>query len=198
MASISASSAGLRRGRLPCASPSARERFTWRAVPGADAYQFQLSTNEDFAAPAVDSVLSRTRLDVADLQDKSDYWWRVRALHGAASTVQGPWSEKRAFTTAGPVATESEVPARVRIGEGYPNPFGERVRLPYEVAQPARVRVEVYDALGRRVAVLVDGLQGPGRYEAVLAAEALPSGLYLCRVQVGEAVAVRRLVLARR
>ena len=55
----------------------------------------------------------------------------------------------------------------------------------------------VYDVLGRTVSVLADGMQGAGEYEAVLAAEGLPSGVYFVRLTAGAASATRRVVLAR-
>jgi hypothetical protein len=43
----------------------------------------------------------------------------------------------------------------------------------------AEVVLEVYDVLGRRVAVLVNGLMPAGRYEVRFDASGLSSGVYL-------------------
>ena len=45
------------------------------------------------------------------------------------------------------------------------------------------VRLEVFDVLGRRVAVLFDGTQGGGRHTVVWEAGRLASGLYLVRME---------------
>jgi hypothetical protein len=62
--------------------------------------------------------------------------------------------------------------------------------------------VEVYDVLGQRVRALVQEDRPPGYYRAVWNGEdaaGLPvaSGLYLCRVRVGDQVQVRKMALVR-
>ena len=46
---------------------------------------------------------------------------------------------------------------------------------------PARVRLAVYDALGREVAVLLDGPLGAGTHAAPFDGSALPAGVYVAR-----------------
>jgi hypothetical protein len=53
--------------------------------------------------------------------------------------------------------------------------------LPFEVGEPAHVRLAVYDVLGREVAVLADGTFEPGRYEAAFDGRSLASGVYVVR-----------------
>ena len=79
-----------------------------------------------------------------------------------------------------------------------PNPFPARTTLRYDVAQTGPVRVVVYDALGRKVAGLVDGEQTAGRHEAVFDGTRLPSGVYLVRMTTGAGgVQSRRVTLLR-
>ena len=49
--------------------------------------------------------------------------------------------------------------------------------------------------LGRQVAQVVTGRQEAGFHQARWDAEGLPSGVYLCRLQAGDAVASRKLLL---
>jgi hypothetical protein len=73
-----------------------------------------------------------------------------------------------------------------------PNPFTGRTTLPFELAAPARLRVAVYDVLGREVALLADGAFEPGRYEAVFDGRGLASGLYLVQARVESGAGARR------
>jgi flagellar hook assembly protein FlgD len=62
--------------------------------------------------------------------------------------------------------------------------------------------VEAYDALGRRVAVLHDGLLAAGDHELRWTGRdesgaVLPSGVYLVRARQGEHTATRRLTVTR-
>jgi hypothetical protein len=77
-----------------------------------------------------------------------------------------------------------------------PNPSAGRSTFTLEVAATQRVRVAVYDALGREVAVLADGVLLAGlAHRLTFEGAALPAGLYVVRIE-GEAFAdARRLTL---
>jgi hypothetical protein len=96
-------------------------------------------------------------------------------------------------------ATASAVtaPGGFVLGEVSPNPFRSSAHLTLSVAEAQAVRVEVYDGLGRRVALLHDGRLEAGAHAFTLDGSALPAGLYVVRV-TGETFAdARRAVLLR-
>ena len=68
-----------------------------------------------------------------------------------------------------------------------PNPSVGRAEIAFEVPRAQRVRLGVYDALGREVVVLADGLRAAGPH-AVALAPGLPAGVYIVRV-TGETLA---------
>jgi hypothetical protein len=88
----------------------------------------------------------------------------------------------------------------------YPNPFNARARIRYRVGgdgddQPG-VRMNIYNTLGQLVRRLVAGHQPPGEYDVRWdgrddAARPVASGLYLCRLEVGEFRDVRKMILLR-
>ncbi|HLT48156.1 MAG TPA: T9SS type A sorting domain-containing protein [Rubricoccaceae bacterium] len=78
-----------------------------------------------------------------------------------------------------------------------PNPFADRARIAYEVAEAAPVRLAVYDLLGREVAVLVDEHQEAGAHAATFDARGLAAGTYVYRLTVGSDVQTGQLTLAR-
>ena len=69
----------------------------------------------------------------------------------------------------------------LRVGPPAPNPVRSAATVPVELAAPGRVRVEVFDALGRRASVSEYGL-GPGRSDLPLDLGRLVSGAYVVRV----------------
>jgi hypothetical protein len=83
-------------------------------------------------------------------------------------------------------------PARV-----YPNPTAGGATVEFGLDEAADVRVEVYDALGRRVAVLAEGPHGAGPHRARFEAGGLADGVYHWRLVAGPRVESGRLVLAR-
>lgn len=57
------------------------------------------------------------------------------------------------------------LPSRFALTGNLPNPFNPQTLIRYEVPHTAHLTVEVLDVQGRRIATLVDGVQGPGRHE---------------------------------
>ena len=75
------------------------------------------------------------------------------------------------------------------LGANYPNPFNPATIIPYQLAATAQVRLEVFNTLGQRMALLVEGEQGAGTYQARWDAtdavgRAAAAGVYLYRLTV--------------
>ncbi len=84
------------------------------------------------------------------------------------------------------------------LAKAFPNPFAERTMLTVELAEAGHATVEVFDVLGRRVGVLLDGPVPAGAHSVTWTPEArLPSGVYLVRLRAGGATAATPVVLQR-
>ncbi|MEM1093742.1 MAG: T9SS type A sorting domain-containing protein [Bacteroidota bacterium] len=81
---------------------------------------------------------------------------------------------------------DEEQPSQIRLEGNYPNPFNPSTVLRFTLPAAQQVRLAVYDALGREVAVLRDGVLTAGTHEATFEAAGLPSGLYLYRLEAGQ------------
>jgi uncharacterized protein (DUF1501 family) len=91
-----------------------------------------------------------------------------------------------------------EVPGGFALEQNYPNPFNPTTRIGYRVSGlGSRVKLAVYDLLGREVAVLVDGEMAPGRYSVTFDARNLASGVYLYRLEAGTYSETRRMTVVR-
>ena len=94
------------------------------------------------------------------------------------------------------------VPSGTALGRNYPEPFADETRIPYTLGQPAPASLRIYDMLGRLVRTLLDGMQGAGAHEALWngrddAGAAVPSGVYLCRLETSGRADTRTLILIR-
>lgn len=92
-----------------------------------------------------------------------------------------------------------EIPTTTyQLSAAFPNPFTSHTQLILSVEQHQQVRLEVYDLLGRRVAVLHEGALGSGTaHHFLFEAKGLPSGLYLVHA-TGETFRDERKVVLRR
>lgn len=78
-----------------------------------------------------------------------------------------------------------------------PNPAPSGARLTFRLPDATSVRLAVYDALGREVAVLAEGPHAAGPHEVALDAHALAPGVYLARLTAGDRSATARLTVTR-
>ena len=86
------------------------------------------------------------------------------------------------------------------LGQNYPNPFNPSTIIPYELAEVAHVRLEVFNTLGQRIAKLVDGEQRAGAYRVRwngtdASGHATAAGVYIYRLMVGRMHQAGRMVL---
>jgi len=87
------------------------------------------------------------------------------------------------------------VAAQYVLEQNHPNPFNPTTSIRYEVPQEAVVSLKVFNVLGQEVAALLDGLKEPGSYEVQWNAKNLPSGVYFYRLQAGDFVQTKKLVI---
>ena len=88
------------------------------------------------------------------------------------------------------------------LGQNHPNPFNSNTVIRYSIPQRATVSLEVYNLPGQEVARLVYGLREAGSYTVewdgrANANRALATGVYMYRLQAGEHVTTRKLMLLR-
>jgi photosystem II stability/assembly factor-like uncharacterized protein len=119
----------------------------------------------------------------------------------AGTAGSGVWKRQLANLVSVEVVPE-ERPGDCLLKQNFPNPFNAATNIGYGVGvdsrQPlvaARVRLAVYDLLGRMVAVLVDEMKQPGQYTTIWDATGMPSGVYFCRLSVGSRVEINSMVL---
>ncbi|MEO0858322.1 MAG: T9SS type A sorting domain-containing protein, partial [Bacteroidota bacterium] len=89
------------------------------------------------------------------------------------------------------------VPSEVALLGNYPNPFAATTTVEYALPQATAVRLTVYDVTGRAVAELVDGTMEAGYHSAAFDASALPSGIYLARLDAEGRTFTERLLVVR-
>lgn len=88
-------------------------------------------------------------------------------------------------------------PGQYTLSQNYPNPFNPSTTIAYGLPRSSFVRLNVYNALGQRVAALYQGNQEAGYHEIRFEAAGLSSGVYYYRLQAGDFVQTKSLLLLR-
>ncbi|MDB5035117.1 MAG: hypothetical protein JWQ98_2358 [Chlorobi bacterium] len=78
-----------------------------------------------------------------------------------------------------------------------PNPFNPATTIEFSLGLDGPTRLEVLNGEGARVALLVDGYMGPGRYSVMWDAASMPSGIYFYRLVSGDWSRTGRMMLVR-
>ncbi len=130
-----------------------------------------------------------TSYAVTGLLDLTRYTFQVRAKNAAG---EGPWSDEASAQTTLPF----------RRSSNHPNPFNAETLLRYAVPEAQRVRLTIYDMLGRAVRELVHEVRPAGVHEVVWdgrdgEGRPLASGIYLYRLVTAESSHTRKMILLR-
>lgn len=170
--------------------------FTWYASdPDISGYGFELSSDSEFSAIIIDSLIYDTLLFAENLSEYDSYWWRVRAQNQSG---WGPYSAihhlQLVMTDVGRV---TGIPAQFELYQNYPNPFSRNTRILYSLPEPSGVRIEVFNIFGQKVDVLVDTHMEPGWHEVTFDGSALPDGLYTYRLQAGSFQQIQKMTIVK-
>lgn len=89
------------------------------------------------------------------------------------------------------------IPSGFTLHQNYPNPFNPSTKIRYGLPETAQVKLEIFNAIGQRMATLVDERQSAGFHEFEFDASGLASGVYLYRIQAGSFVQMKKMVYLR-
>jgi len=93
------------------------------------------------------------------------------------------------------ITASNVAPQQFTLSQNYPNPFNPTTRLSYGLPHQTKVKIVIYDVLGREVETLVDGVKAAGSYTLEFNASALSSGVYFCNMQYDNHRITRKMML---
>ncbi len=99
--------------------------------------------------------------------------------------------------TASGVGTSLGKPTDYILEQNYPNPFNPQTTIGFALPKPEQVSLIVYDALGRKVATLVNERREAGRYEVRFDGSRLASGVYFYQLKAGTFTQTAKMVLVK-
>ena len=90
-----------------------------------------------------------------------------------------------------------EMPDKYSLSQNYPNPFNPTTKINFSVPVNSLVKLKIYDVLGKEVMTLINEQKQAGNYAAEFNGANLSSGIYFFRMEAGEFVDVKRMVLVK-
>ena len=105
------------------------------------------------------------------------------------------WSDSIAATITGMAENENNIPLEYGLKQNYPNPFNPTTNIEFSIPKSEFVTLKVYNILGEEVATLVSEKLAAGSYKYDWNASDLASGVYLYRLQAGDYVDVKKMIL---
>jgi hypothetical protein len=131
----------------------------------------------------------------ATARDAITKWW---------TEVGDPsWNNASTFGTAylSPrlVAVDEKAPVarNFSLNQNYPNPFNPTTTVPFSLKSAGKVRLSVFDMMGKEIAVLVDGIMPAGSHTAQFSANNMSSGIYFCKLQTADNVMTTKMTLVK-
>jgi len=93
------------------------------------------------------------------------------------------------------VEQNSEIPKKFNLDQNYPNPFNPSTKIQYSIPQSSSVTLKVFDILGNEIETLVNEEKPIGTYEITWYAVNLPSGIYFYKLQAGNFIETKKMIL---
>jgi len=165
-----------------------------------------------FGAGSVDYYLIRTDSLGNEIWHKtiggsSSDWGNtaIYASDGSIYFVGSSWSYGHGSVDAYLVKLEGDMtgvpentitsPGSFQLSQNYPNPFNATTRIPFSLPGKSDVLIEIYNLLGQKIAELFDGSLEAGYHFVTWDAGLSPSGVYFSRIQAGDQVQTRQMIL---
>ncbi len=105
----------------------------------------------------------------------------------------------KSFEPANPTNTEDDerikLPETINLAQNYPNPFNPSTIITYQLSSSQNISLVVYDQLGRRIALLQNGLKNSGTHQVTFDGTNLSSGVYFYRLKTGAGIITKKMLL---
>jgi hypothetical protein len=88
-----------------------------------------------------------------------------------------------------------DYPGDFSLSQNYPNPFNPSTLISYQLTVSSDVILQVFNVLGTEIATLINEYKSAGKYEVEFNAASLPSGVYLYKLNAGEFIETKKMIL---
>ena len=87
--------------------------------------------------------------------------------------------------------------ANFLLAQNYPNPFNPSTTITFDIPHSTEVLLKIYNSLGEEITTLVSDRLSAGSYSYEWNASDLPSGVYFYKIQAGDYIKTKKMILIR-
>ncbi len=133
------------------------------------------------------SLVSAYRSPTGD-PNNSTYWIKSGAINGSpnANDVVSNINQ-----------INNDVPTQFSLEQNYPNPFNPSTIIRYSIPVEGKVKIKIFDILGREVSTLLDRNHKAGNYSIEFDGSNLSSGIYFYRLRCGNFIETMKMIFLR-
>ncbi|MFK7847652.1 MAG: T9SS type A sorting domain-containing protein [Rhodothermales bacterium] len=163
--------------------------------PAGDQYiiLFKANQEDEYSIPDISPEIqsNKVQFTVTDQNLQDGYY-----TFATRDAVSSPLPQlPPAFVPTGVAVEGFEIPQGHAVSSIYPNPFNSRGTFSLTLDRPQRVRIAVYDVLGREVAILHNGILTSSAHHFSIQGDVLSDGVYLLSIVGEDFTAMKQAVL---
>ncbi|MCP4632457.1 MAG: T9SS type A sorting domain-containing protein [candidate division Zixibacteria bacterium] len=87
------------------------------------------------------------------------------------------------------------IPTEYAVSANYPNPFNAQTNIRFDIPDASNVNLSIYNVLGRKADVLIDGYQNAGSYSVTWDASKFSNCVYFSKVTAGKYLTTKQMHL---
>jgi len=93
------------------------------------------------------------------------------------------------------VESKEDVISSYAFMQNYLNPFNPATFIRYQIPELSFITIKIFDLTGKEVRTLLSEVSPAGSYEVEFRVKELPSGIYFYRLEAGDFIEIRKMVL---
>lgn len=187
------------------AVPGAHPIISWSSVSGASQYNIYSANSTgglySFALAGTTTGTSWTDNSYTAVAPRfalSTNYYRVTYIDQEGESITSSQVSCGVNATNKAIASASQLEElKYELYDNYPNPFNPITIINYSIKEKGTVNLEIFDILGRRVAVIVNNTKEAGSYQEIFDASKLASGIYIYTIKSGPFTASKKMIFTK-
>ena len=167
--------------------------LTWKDNSDVEAgYVIERKLSEAASFTVIDTLKGSGEEYVDHAEEGHTYIYRIKAY---ADSAESEYSREVTITVTG--IQDEKIPTEYSMSQNNPNPFNPTTKIQFALPKTALTTINIYDLLGKEIITLIKAKCQAGYHEINVNANNLPSGVYIYRIQSGDFIQSRKMILLR-